>query len=203
MHKTAHRPIRRRSCDPARSSIALCGLGWRGCASTGAVPRPFPVPGGAPRPRRTGAPHPRAGDPPAAPRPACRRPPTATRFRRRRCRCAARRIATAAPIPTGFDCSGFVQVRLRAARPGDAARRAPAVRRRTASRPGGARARRPRVLHDRCARRITCRDRGGRRSVRPRAEQSGVVRVEHLSAQYWASRFVGAQASELACKCRP
>ena len=65
---------------------------------------------------RTGACRARSGEPGArdarrAPRADGTAPPrwTATRWSAPRSRCAARRTATAAPIRSGFDCSGFTQ----------------------------------------------------------------------------------------------
>ena len=136
--------------------------------------QPFPVPGGAanratPRRRRQA---PQARRP--SPRPAVR--PSATRRRTRSparpCRCAARRIGTAAPPPrastAAASCStstGSTASRCRARRASSSAWDAACDAR---PRPG-----RPGLLHHGRARRLARRHRDWAGPVRPRAERAG------------------------------
>ena len=163
---------------------------WRRAALARALPAP------APSSRRRAAAVPDAPDGRtrrAAPRP-LRPASTATRWSARRWRCAACRTGTAAPIRTGFDCSGFTQYVF--AQYGVALPRE--VREQFAVgksvKADGAGAGRPALLHD---------DRPGRRRTSAIAiggdqfvhapSSTGVVRVERLSASYWSPRFVGAR----------
>ena len=154
------------------------------CASSGAVPRPFPAPGApshrapAPAPDRAAPVAGRAGE----------------RSWTRRWLCAGRPTATAAAIRRGFDCSGFVWYVF-----GSTASRVP----RTVVRavPGGPRRRaagsaagRSRVLrHDRRQpRRTSGSSIGGDEFVHAPSSR-GEVRVEHLARATGPARFVGAR----------
>jgi cell wall-associated NlpC family hydrolase len=180
----------------SRVLVLLLGLSAAGCASTGAVPRPFPVPGNA-----APAPTPQSGDvaaadpspsPPAAPTP----PVAAADGYAISSTALSLRGApyrNGGADPGGFDCSGFVQyvfgqhgltmprevrkqydrgrsVEARALEPGDLVFF-------TTVAPGASHVG------------IVV---GGDQFVHA-PSTNGVVRVEHLGAQYWASRFVGAK----------
>lgn len=180
--------------------LLIAGLAFTvgACASTGAVPRPFPLPGGVPA---TNAP---AGgrDPSAPPSPAIPRRDGATpaaiadgysiSSTALSLRGAPYRNGGVDPT-AGFDCSGFVKyvfeqhgvsmpretrlqfqkgrdVEPRDLEPGDLVFF-------TTVAPGAS--------HVGIAV-------GGDQFVHA-PSSSGVVRVEHLSAQYWSTRFVGAK----------
>ena len=165
-----------------------------------AVPRPFPMPTGAPPPRR--------------PRPhgARRRPTPPPIARRRRRRPAARPavdgyalVGTALALrgmpyrnggtdPDGFDCSGFTQyvfAQYGIALPREVReqfRVGNAGRRPTISRPATCcSSRRPRPAPSHVAIAI-----GGDEFVHA-PSSTGVVRVERLSSSYWSPRFLGAR----------
>jgi NlpC/P60 family len=154
------------------------------CASTGAVPRPFPVPGGAP--------------PSSSPAPLPRRPGTAAVHDGYSISSTALSLQgtpyrNGGSDPAGFDCSGFVkyvfeqnglkmprevrkqfevghEVESQALAPGDLVFF-------TTVAPGAS--------HVGIAI-------GGDQFVHA-PSTSGVVRVERLGAQYWSNRFVGAK----------
>ena len=172
--------------------VLVATLGVSACASSGAVPRPFPTPG----PPRAAA----GGDPGAEPdRPAVPASPAASVSADGYSISSAALSLRGAPYrnggsdPTGFDCSGFVhyvfeqfgiamprdvrrqfgvgsEVEAAAVAPGDLVFF-------TTVAPGAS--------HVGIAV-------GGDQFVHA-PSSSGVVRVERLSAQYWASRFVGAK----------
>ena len=182
--------------------IAAFSASLAACASTGAVytPKPFPIPGGgsgpaaipAPAPAAPGAPG-ASGDPVAPATPAV--PVTADGYALSGTALSLR----GAPYrmggedPSGFDCSGFVQYvyqqhgvamprevreQFRLGKSVDRGRLAPGdlVFFSTVA-PGASHV--GIVI-------------GGDQFVHAPSER-GVVRVENLSSQYWASRFVGAK----------
>jgi cell wall-associated NlpC family hydrolase len=172
------------------------------CASTGAVPRPFPLPAGSPKPSATDSPEPSvAGSPGTSVPGGVSRP---GRDPRPRVADGYSISSTALSLrgapyrnggadPAGFDCSGFVkyvfeqngvpvprdtrsqfglgqQVEPAALEPGDLVFF-------TTTAPGASHVG------------ISV---GGDQFVHA-PSSNGVVRVENLSAPYWASRFVGAR----------
>ena len=175
------------------------------CASTGAVPRPFPMPGGAPAAAAHRAPSPAAPTPATAPAPSR---PDAARPRSRAARGALdgyALVGTALALrgtpyrnggtdPQRLRLQRVHAVRLRAARPVAAARGPRSVS-------GGANRSRRRI-----SRRATCCSSrrpsrapshvaialGGDQFVHA-PSSTGVVRVEHLSSSYWSPRYLGAR----------
>ena len=168
-----------------------------GCASTGAVPRPFPVPGGAPTAPET------PDTPPDAPRPPRTPGTTATpgtpgsidgySISSTALSLRGAPYRNGGSDPSGFDCSGFVQyvygqhgvkvprdvrsqfslgqeIDPKLLEPGD-------LLFFTTIAPGAS--------HVGIAV-------GGDQFVHAPSSR-GVVRVENLSSQYWANRFVGAK----------
>jgi cell wall-associated NlpC family hydrolase len=162
------------------------------CASTGYSPRPFPTPGGSPGGRT---------EPPAGPTPGpeSSRPPSGTPVSDGYALAGTALGLRGAPYrnggadPRGFDCSGFVQYvfgRHGLAVPRDVRRQFDLGREVnldglapgdlvffTTTAPGAS--------HVGIAL-------GGDQFVHA-PSSSGVVRVEHLSARYWASRYIGAR----------
>jgi peptidoglycan endopeptidase LytE len=175
-----------------RLIFAICGcLAIGGCASSGAVPRPFPVPGGAPSPT-TGANEP--ASPGSAPR--SRAPGGAASGYSISSTALSLRgtpYRNGGTDPSGFDCSGFVKyvfeqhgvemprdVRTQYERGNDveASDLAPGdLVFFTTVAPGASHVG---ILV------------GGDQFVHA-PSSTGVVRVEHLSAQYWSNRFIGAR----------
>lgn len=169
---------------------ALMSLVAAGCASSGAVPRPFPVPAGAPT--ATGA----APTPAAANEVIPRtRAGTADGYSISSTALSLRGAPyrNAGDDPSGFDCSGFVKFVFEqhgVAMPRDVRRQfalgneiAPA-----ALAPGDLvffTTTAPGASHVGIAI-------GGDQFVHA-PSSNGVVRVEELSAPYWANRFVGAK----------
>lgn len=165
-----------------------------GCASTGAVPRPFPVPGGASPPPATGSTAPADPADPNIPRPGVpvgstdgySISSTALTFR-------GAPYRDGGADPAGFDCSGFVQY---------------VFAQHGVSMPRDARRQYQRGSNVAMAS-IEPGDLVFFTTVAPGASHvgivvggdqfvhapsnNGVVRVDHLSAQYWADRFVGAK----------
>lgn len=166
-----------------------------GCASSGAVPRPFPLPGGATPPGTSGGGPPAAPETPGAPR----RPAgpagsvdgysistTALSLR-------GAPYRNGGTDPNGFDCSGFVQYVY-----GQHGVRMPRDVRQQYG-----------LGNDIDPRQLEPGDLVFFTTVGPGASHvgiavggdqfihapstTGVVRVENLSAQYWANRFVGAK----------
>jgi cell wall-associated NlpC family hydrolase len=164
------------------------------CASTGAVPRPFPTPGGRPPAATTG--DPAAPDRPAAPVAPASLPAGAADGYSISSTALSLRGApyrNGGTDPAGFDCSGFVKYvfeQYGIAMPRD-------VRRQfdvgsnvdtSALEPGDLvffSTVAPGASHVGIAV-------GGDQFVHA-PSSSGVVRVERLSAQYWSTRFVGAK----------
>ncbi len=173
--------------------LVLTGLSV-GCASTGAVPRPFPIPGGGLSPESPGE-----GSPPPAPtptRPAGRPTPEALDGSALAGTALSLRgvpYQAGGATPAGFDCSGFVlyvfgqhglsvpreareqfrvgrSIELDELQPGDLVFF-------TTVAPGAS--------HVGIAL-------GGDQFVHA-PTSSGVVRVEHLTAEYWSRRYVGAK----------
>jgi cell wall-associated NlpC family hydrolase len=178
-------PCRIRSIGLVAAASVLLGL-TAACASTGAVPKPFPVPGSATPPSGTGD---RAG---------AARPPTAGGLD------SYALVGTALALrgspyrdggsdPAGFDCSGFTQyvfaqhgVQLpREAR--DQFRLGRSVRPKELA-PGDL------VFFTTTASGAShvAIAIGGDEFVHAPAS-SGVVRVEHLSSSYWAPKYLGAR----------
>ena len=187
-------PRSRRLATGLLALVACSG----GCASTGAVPRPFPMPGGAPVPAAYGAPAP-------SPAPSAPIAPFSSSSPRPRSGFDAYALAgTALSLrgtpyrnggadPNGFDCSGFTQfvfsryglslprevreqyrvgksVNTQDLAPGD-------ILFFTTTAPG--------PTHVAIAV-------GGDQFVHA-PSSTGVVRVEHLSSSYWSPRFLGAR----------
>jgi cell wall-associated NlpC family hydrolase len=178
---------------PALAALVL-SLIVSGCASTGATPRPFPLPGGYPAasaPATTGA-----------------AVPAAEAFPRRT---AATRTADGYSIsstalslrgspyrdggtdPAGFDCSGFVKYVFEqhgVAMPRDVSRQFQVGDEIDASTlaPGDL-VFFSTVSHGASHVGIVV---GGDQFVHA-PSSNGVVRVDHLSSDYWASRFIGAK----------
>lgn len=163
------------------------------CASTGAVPRPFPVPGGSPGP---GTPEARADDPPkSTPETSPGSEATVNGYSLSSTALSLR----GAPYrdggtdPGGFDCSGFVQYVFEqhgVAMPRDVRRQfgVGASIDPNALEPGDLvffSTVAPGASHVGIAI-------GGDQFVHAPSSR-GVVRVERLSAEYWADRFVGAR----------
>jgi len=162
------------------------------CASTGAVPRPFPTPGGTP----PGATAPPPGDAGTVPRPpASRQGAAVDGYSISSMALSLRGVPyrNGGSDPGGFDCSGFVKYVFEQnglALPRDVRRQfdvgvnvdAAAVE------PGDLlffTTVAPGASHVGIAV-------GGDQFVHA-PSTSGVVRVEHLSSEYWSSRFVGAK----------
>jgi cell wall-associated NlpC family hydrolase len=164
------------------------------CASTGAVPRPFPVPGGVPPTASGGT------DPATSPREPATPTPTAPAGSADGYSISSTALSLrGAPYrdggetPKGFDCSGFVQyvfAQHGVSVPRDVRRQFEAGTRVdsqtlepgdlvffTTVAPGASHVG------------ISV---GGDQFVHA-PSGSGVVRVDNLSAQYWANRFVGAK----------
>jgi cell wall-associated NlpC family hydrolase len=168
-------------------SLLLLSLSLTACASTGAIPRPFPVPGGTPE-SEVGTPSSAASPPavPAASADGYSISSTALSLR-------GAPYRNGGADPGGFDCSGFVQYvfgQHGVALPRDVRRQYDRGR-------------------DIDARGLEPGDLVFFTTVAPGASHvgiaiggdqfvhapssNGVVRVERIGAQYWASRFVGAK----------
>lgn len=187
----------RRADNPTVMVRRVVMVGWCGlaaaCASTGAVPRPFPVPGGTPPAATTGA----GGEPRAAPSlpPGLESGAAFDGYSVSSTALSLRGVPyrNGGVDPSGFDCSGFVQyvfgqhgvvlprdvrhqfgvgqsVSQGALVPGDLVFF-------TTGAPGAS--------HVGIAI-------GGDQFVHAPSAR-GVVRVEALSSVYWANRFVGAR----------
>jgi len=169
----------------------VCAVGGA-CASSGAVPRPFPVPGGSPAP---GAPATRPDD---APDLAPGTPGSETAVNGYSLSSTALSLRGApyrdgGTDPGGFDCSGFVQYVFEqhgVAMPRDVRRQfgVGASIDPNALEPGDLvffSTVAPGASHVGIAI-------GGDQFVHAPSSR-GVVRVERLSAEYWADRFVGAR----------
>ena len=166
---------------PGLAAAALCSA----CASTGAVPRPFPMPA------RAGAPQP-GPESASMPAPAAGQEPdwyalvgTALDLR-------GIRYRDGGADPQGFDCSGFTQYVF--ARHGVVLPRAVREQYRIGQQvrddlaPGD-------LLFFTTAESGASHvaiSVGGDEFVHA-PSSTGVVRVEHLSARYWAQRFLGAR----------
>ena len=163
------------------------------CASTGAVPRPFPLPGGSPGP---GTPEARAED---APKSAAKTSPGSEATVNGYSLSSTALSLRGAPYrdggadPGGFDCSGFVQYVFEqhgVAMPRDVRRQfgVGASIDPNALEPGDLvffSTVAPGASHVGIAI-------GGDQFVHAPSSR-GVVRVERLSEEYWADRFVGAR----------
>ena len=181
---------------------AACG---GACASTGAIPRPFPMPGGAPPPPRQAPFHPAPSDAPIAPsEPAPSHPGPAHAAPSGAGLDGYALAGTALSLrgapyrnggtdPQGFDCSGFTQYvfsqhglslpravreQYRVGKSVKAEDLAPGdILFFTTTDPGPS--------HVAIAI-------GGDQFVHA-PSSTGVVRVEHLSSSYWSPRFLGAR----------
>jgi len=166
--------------------VALAAIALSACASSGAVPRPFPLPGGAPT---SSGPSPRTG-PPGVPGLA-----TADGYSISSTALSLR----GAPYrnggvdPAGFDCSGLVKYVFEqhgVAMPREARQQFEIGRpvEPTALEPGDL------VFFSTVAPGASHVGIlvGGDQFVHA-PTTNGVVRVESLSSQYWSSRFVGAK----------
>jgi cell wall-associated NlpC family hydrolase len=166
---------------PGLAAVTLCSA----CASTGAVPKPFPMPA------RAGTPQP-GPESASTPAPAASHEPdwyalvgTALDLR-------GVRYRDGGADPQGFDCSGFTQYVF--ARYGVALPRAVREQYRIGQQvrddlaPGDLlffTTAEPGASH-------VAISVGGDEFVHA-PSSTGVVRVEHLSARYWAQRFLGAR----------
>jgi cell wall-associated NlpC family hydrolase len=161
------------------------------CASTGAVPRPFPVPGGSPQPGATSVDD----------RAAVRQPAGEAAFDGYSVSSTALSLRGApyrngGTDPAGFDCSGFVQYvfgQHGVALPREVRHQFDVGRtvNQTALEPGDLvffTTVAPGVSHVGIAI-------GGDQFVHAPSTR-GVVRVEALSSEYWSNRFVGARRVE-------
>ena len=173
----------------------LLGVTMTACASTGAVPRPFPTPAGRPT-TTSDAPLPNAPDAPSEPAPP---PVTVTSSGEGYALAGTALSLRGAPYknqgtdPSGFDCSGFVQYvyqqyglalprevreQFRKGKKIDPDQLEPGdLVFFTTVTPGASHVG------------ISI---GGDQFVHAPSER-GVVRVEQLSAAYWRTRFVGAK----------
>jgi len=184
--------------------VGAVALSAAACASSGATPRPFPIPGGGTTARR-GATPPSAPDPaPGQPQPAAPLPARATAEPSHPPMDGYALAGTALGLrgipyrnggsdPTGFDCSGFTQYVFaqfgialprevreqfrigKAVKPDDLA--AGDIIFFTTTDPGPS--------HVAIAI-------GGDEFVHA-PSSAGVVRVEHLSSSYWSPRYLGAR----------
>ena len=177
-------------------SFVLCALS-AACASTGAVPRPFPTPGG---PVASPVPPADPGIPDSPPPPVVEsgRPPSPPIYDGYSVSSTALSLRgtpyrDGGTDPTGFDCSGFVQYvfdRHGIAVPRDVRRQFEVGRRvePDALEPGDL------IFFSTVANGASHVGIaiGGDQFVHAPSSR-GVVRVERLSAQYWSDRFVGAR----------
>jgi cell wall-associated NlpC family hydrolase len=179
--KSPQVPIR-----PAVTRVSLNLLGvWLGiallsaaCASTGGVPRPFPMPGGAPS----------ASGRPAPPTPAEGRAVVGTALQLR-----GAPYRNGGTDPTGFDCSGLTQYVF--AKNGISLPRAVREQFQVGKQvPAEALAPGDLIFFSTVAPGPShvAISIGGDEFIHA-PSSSGVVRVEHLSAAYWARRYLGAR----------
>lgn len=178
-------------------ALVALSVGMVACASTGAVPRPFPTPGGPPPSPRIPSPTPPTTIPPVGDETPQTTPPigggdgyaiagTALTFR-------GVPYRNGGTDPSGFDCSGLVQyvfARYGMALPRDVKhlyREGESVDR-DALAPGDL------VFFSTVARGASHVGiaLGGDQFVHA-PSSSGVVRVEQIGAEYWTRRFVGAR----------
>jgi len=177
------------------------GVGTAGCASTGATPKPFPLPGG---PTARQAPPPDAPAPAPAPLPAASAPSKARASTSGSAFDAYALTGTALALrgtpyrnggadPAGFDCSGFTQYVF--------AQYGVALPRDVRDQFRAGKSVRPEDLAAGDILFFATTDPGpshvgiaiGGDEFVHAPSSSGVVRVEHLSAAYWANRFLGAR----------
>jgi cell wall-associated NlpC family hydrolase len=175
-----------------RRILVLVVAGLTGaCASTGAVPRPFPVPGGSPKP---GAPS--VDDRAAAPQPEAEPELDGYSVSSTALSLRGAPYRNGGTDPAGFDCSGFVQYvfgQHGVALPRDVRQQFGVGRTIDAAglEPGDLvffTTVAPGASHVGIAI-------GGDQFVHAPSTR-GVVRVEALSSEYWSNRFVGARRVE-------
>ena len=203
--KNDNRTSASREPEPADKYVGIpcvvsCSLSWRlprrRAPSTGAVPQPFPVPGGPPA-TTPAPPEARSGRGAAPPRRRRQRPPTATRSPDPRCSLRGTPYRNGGRDPVGVRLQRLRLVRVRSARRPRAADGRGAVPRRHRCRPGRSSRRRSRVLrHVNGPARQTATHVGisiGGDEFVHAPSTTGEVRVERLGSSYWAPRFVGAR----------
>jgi cell wall-associated NlpC family hydrolase len=186
----------------AVAALALAAACCGACASTGAVPRPFPMPGGAAAPEQPASPAPSRPAPlyPSSPNAASPSPAPSAAAGVDGYELAGTALAlrgtpyrNGGTDPSGFDCSGFTQYvfwqyglslprevreQYRVGRPVKVEELAPGdILFFTTTDPGPS--------HVAIAV-------GGDQFVHA-PSSTGVVRVEHLSSSYWSPRFLGAR----------
>ena len=183
-------------------AIALAAAGSAACASTGYVPKPFPMPGGAAIPAHSAPPHPAPADAPVTathPAPGTAAPHSAATGVDSYALVGTALSFRGAPYrnggtdPSGFDCSGFTQYvfsqyglplprevreQYRVGKSVKSEDLAPGdILFFTTTDPGPS--------HVAIAI-------GGDQFVHA-PSSTGVVRVEHLSSSYWSPRYLGAR----------
>jgi cell wall-associated NlpC family hydrolase len=182
-------------------AVSILAASLAACASGGGVPRPFPIPGGAPpapgtsdpAPPEPPSPPPAGGKPSGAPVPPRKGPADGYALSSTALSLRGAPYRNGGADPNGFDCSGFVRYvfgqhgvplprevreQYREGKQVDRSRLEPGdlVFFSTTG---------PGASHVGIAV-------GGDQFVHAPSER-GVVRVEALSAQYWNSRFLGAK----------
>ena len=183
-------------------AIVLAAAGSAACASTGYVPKPFPMPGGAAVPAHSAPPHPAPADAPVTathPAPGTAAPRSAATGVDSYALVGTALSFRGAPYrnggtdPSGFDCSGFTQYvfsqyglplprevreQYRVGKSVKSEDLAPGdILFFTTTDPGPS--------HVAIAI-------GGDQFVHA-PSSTGVVRVEHLSSSYWSPRYLGAR----------
>jgi cell wall-associated NlpC family hydrolase len=188
----------------ALGALALAAACSGACASTGAVPRPFPMPGGAPVQAAHRAPVPAAPDPDAAP--ATSRPdpshlapaPAAAGpdgYALAGTALALRGVPyrNGGADPNGFDCSGFTQYVF--------SQYGLSLPREVREQYRVGKSIKPEDLEPGDILFFATTDPGpshvaialGGDQFVHAPSSSGVVRVEHLSSSYWSPRYLGAR----------
>ncbi len=178
-----------------RLFLILAAITFAGCASTGAVPRPFPLPRGASTPPSVGATEAPAPAAPTVPR----RPSTATDSADGYSISSTALSLRGAPYrnggldPAGFDCSGFVKYVF--------GQHGVPMPRETSKQFSVGQDIDPGLLEPGDLVFFTTVAPGASHvGIAVGGDQfvhapstNGVVRVENLSSQYWSARFIGAK----------